>query len=142
MATAWKNSCFILLERSDFHMVVSQSIIVHHALPMHMLTLLSIDGILLLRNVKWSTNFRGLPFYEEIVPSLLKYLNSVLFDFLPTTDIRGQTYKHYQNQQIIIVQPQILAEKNFNIVNFSCLSFRLDISTVFTAQDFSLEIYS
>ena len=34
MATTWKNSCFILSERSDFHMVDNLSVAVH-ALPMH-----------------------------------------------------------------------------------------------------------
>ena len=48
MVTAWKNSHFILSERSDFHMVDYLSIAVH-VLPMCMLTSLSVDEILLLR---------------------------------------------------------------------------------------------
>ena len=43
--------------RSDFYMVVNQSMAVH-ALPMHMLILLSVDEILLPRYMNWSTNFR------------------------------------------------------------------------------------
>ena len=43
-ATFWKSSSFILSERSDFHMVVNQSIETQ-VLPMHMLTLLSADEI-------------------------------------------------------------------------------------------------
>ena len=66
MTTGWKNSCFIL---SDFHMDVNWSIAVH-ALPMHIWTSLSVDEILLPKNVKWSTNFRGLPFNAEMAPSL------------------------------------------------------------------------
>ena len=61
MATAWKNSCFILLHISDYHMIFNMSIAVH-ALPIHMLTSSSIDEILLPSYVKWSTNFRVLPF--------------------------------------------------------------------------------
>ena len=40
LATAWKTFCFILSERSDFHMV-NNLLIAVHALPMHILTLLS-----------------------------------------------------------------------------------------------------
>ena len=46
--TAWKDSCFLLSGRSDFHMIVNLSIEVH-ALPMHMLTSFSVDEILLQR---------------------------------------------------------------------------------------------
>ena len=56
LATDWKNSYFIQSERPDFHMINKLSIAVH-TLPMHMLTLLR-------RNMKRSTNFRGLPFNE------------------------------------------------------------------------------
>ena len=52
MATAWKNSCFILSERSDFHMVSN--------LSMHILTSFCVDEILLPEYMKWFTNFRGL----------------------------------------------------------------------------------
>ena len=44
--TAWKKSRFILSERSYFHIVINQSITVL-PFPMHMLTLLSVDEILL-----------------------------------------------------------------------------------------------
>ena len=60
-ATAWKNACFILRERSDFHLVNNLFIAVHF-FPMHMLTSLFVDEILLLRYMNWSTNSRGLPF--------------------------------------------------------------------------------
>ena len=40
-----------------------------HALPMRVLTLISVDEILLLRYMNWSTNFRGLPFNGEMTPS-------------------------------------------------------------------------
>ena len=45
-ATAWKKSHFILLEGTDFYMIDSLSITVH-AFVMRMLTLLSVDEILL-----------------------------------------------------------------------------------------------
>ena len=42
-------------------------------LPMYMLTLLSVDEILLLRYMNWFTNLRSLPFNEEMAPSGLKH---------------------------------------------------------------------
>ena len=53
-ATTWVNSHFILSGKSDFNIVVNLSIALH-ASPMHMLTLLSVDKILLL-SMNWSTN--------------------------------------------------------------------------------------
>ena len=44
MATARKNFRFILLEKSEFYVVVNLSISVR-ALPIHMLTSLSVDEI-------------------------------------------------------------------------------------------------
>ena len=48
-------------------MVVNLSIVVD-ALPMYMLTLLSVDEILLPSYINWSTNFRNLPFNEKMAP--------------------------------------------------------------------------
>ena len=56
----WKKSCFILSDKSNFHMIDNLLIAVH-AFPMHMFTLLSVDEIMLMRYVNCSTNFRGLP---------------------------------------------------------------------------------
>ena len=53
-----RNSRFILSERSDFQMIINLSIVVH-AFPVRMLTSLSVDEILLLRYMNWSTNLRG-----------------------------------------------------------------------------------
>ena len=66
MASAWKNFCFILSVRSDFHMVMNLSIAVH-TIPMWILALLSVDEILLLMYIKLSYNFKGL----EMAPSWL-----------------------------------------------------------------------
>ena len=44
-----------------------------HALPMSMLTLHSVDEILLLRYVNGSTNFSGLPF-NKMAPSRVKHM--------------------------------------------------------------------
>ena len=55
---------------SDFHMVNNQSIAVH-AFPMHILTSLSVDEILVPRYINWSTYFRGLPFNMVWVPMVL-----------------------------------------------------------------------
>ena len=46
--------------RSDFHMINNLSLAAH-TFPMHILTLLSVDEILLPRYVNWSTNFKVLP---------------------------------------------------------------------------------
>ena len=59
-AIAWKKSCFILLDRLDFYMIDSLSI-VFHGFAKHMLTSLSVNEILLLWYVNRSTNLRGLP---------------------------------------------------------------------------------
>ena len=53
LATAWKSSCFILLEISNFYVVDNLSIVVH-ALPLCIFTLLSLDEILLPRYINWS----------------------------------------------------------------------------------------
>ena len=56
--TSWKNSCFISSRRSDFHMP--------------MLTLLSVDEILLPKYVKSSTDFKVLSF-NIMISSCLKH---------------------------------------------------------------------
>ena len=60
-----ENSCFISLDKSHFHMVINLLIAVL-VLHMHILTPISADKILQLRYINWSTNFRGLPFNEEM----------------------------------------------------------------------------
>ena len=55
--TPWKKSHFILSDRSDFSMLTS----------------LSVDEMLLPRYVNLSTNFRGLLFKVEMLPSHLKH---------------------------------------------------------------------
>ena len=67
-STAWINSLFVLSEKSDFHMVDNLLIAVH-ASPMRMLISLSVDKLLLMRYMIWTTNFKALPYKEEIVPS-------------------------------------------------------------------------
>ena len=67
MTTVWKNTHFILSERSGFHRVDNLSIAVH-ILPMHMSTF-SVDEILLPKYMNWSTNFSSFPFHEEMTPS-------------------------------------------------------------------------
>ena len=73
-AIASKKSCFILSDRSDFHMIDNQSIVVY-IFAQYMLTSLSIDKILLPRYVNLSTNFRGLLLKVEMAPSCLKQMN-------------------------------------------------------------------
>ena len=57
--TAWKESCFILSDRSDSHLIDNHSIAVH-AFFIRMLTSNSVDEILLQRYMDWSINFQRL----------------------------------------------------------------------------------
>ena len=59
-----------LSERSDFHMIVNQSVAVY-ALLMRMLTLLSVNGIFRLRFLKWSSNFRGFPLSSILMTMMM-----------------------------------------------------------------------
>ena len=63
--TFWK--CFILLDRSDFHMTENLSIAVH-AFASHVLISFSVDEMLLLWLMNLSTSFRESPFTVEISP--------------------------------------------------------------------------
>ena len=78
--TAWNKSCFILPDRSDFHMIDNLPI-AFHVFARHMLPSLSVDEILLPSYVNWCTNFRGLSLTLKMVPFCLKHMNSVLFAF-------------------------------------------------------------
>ena len=73
MATAWEDSTFILLELTDLYMIDNLSVAVH-GFPMCILTLLSVDKILLPRYVNWSINFRGLPSDVGLASFCLKIL--------------------------------------------------------------------
>ena len=77
-AAAWKKSRFILSDWSDFHRIVSLSIVVH-AFARCILTSLLTDEILLPRYVNLSSNFREPPFWIEMAPSWLKHIYSVFF---------------------------------------------------------------
>ena len=52
-------------------MVINPSI-TEHVLPIHVLTSFSVDEILLMSYMNWSTNFRGLPFNEGMASQLVK----------------------------------------------------------------------
>ena len=71
-AIAWRKYRFILSDRSDFQRINNLSI-EFHADTIRMFTSLSVDEMLLLRYVNWSTNFRGWPLRVDIY--------SVLFEF-------------------------------------------------------------
>ena len=77
--TSWKNSCFILPERSDCDMIDNLLMAVH-TFPMCMLTLLFVDEMMLPKYVNWSTNFRGIPFTGTI---LIK-THELYFTWVPT----------------------------------------------------------
>ena len=62
-----KKSHFILLERSDFHMIESLIVVVH-SFTRCILTSLSVDETLLLRYVNLPTNFRRRPFTMACTP--------------------------------------------------------------------------
>ena len=68
--SAWKKLRFILLDRSDFHMIDNLSIAV-----------LSVDETLLPRYVNLSTNFSDPPFRVIISTPWLKHMYSVLSAF-------------------------------------------------------------
>ena len=77
-ATACMKACFVLLERSDFRMIDNLSIAIYN-FCMCMLTSLSVDGILLPRYAKLSSNFSVQPFNVVMAPFHLKLTWSVLF---------------------------------------------------------------
>ena len=77
---ARKKSCFISLNRSDFH-VIDNLFIAVKASTWCMLTSLSVDEMLLSRYVNWFTNIRGLPLRVEIAPPCTKLMKSVLLAF-------------------------------------------------------------
>ena len=64
MAAIWKNSCFISSERLDFYMV-NHLLIAVYVYPMTLKSL-SVDEILILKYMKWSTKFRGLSFVLSV----------------------------------------------------------------------------
>ena len=76
ITSAWKNSHF-----REITFPYDLAIVVY-AFLMQMLTLLSLDEILLPSYVKYSTNFRGLSFNVEMAPICLKHKNSLLFQFI------------------------------------------------------------
>ena len=78
--TTWKKSCFILTERSDFHLIDYLSIAVH-PFAMLMMISLSVDEMFLPRYMNWSTNFRDLSLKGEMIAFWLKHMNSVLSAF-------------------------------------------------------------
>ena len=61
----------LFYQRTHFYIIDRLSIAVH-TFFMCMLTFLFVDEILLPRSVKWSTNFRSLPFNIEMASSCLK----------------------------------------------------------------------
>ena len=74
IATAWKKYSFILLDRSDFHIINNLSI-AFHAFGW----CISVDEMLLLKYVNWFTHFRSLPLPVEMafyLKYILFYLNS------------------------------------------------------------------
>ena len=76
-ATVWKKSRFILLDKSDFYIIYNLSIACN-TFARIILTSLSVEEILLLMYMNWSTNFRVLPLRVEMALSYLKHMYSVL----------------------------------------------------------------
>ena len=73
---AWKKLRFILLDRSDFHLI-NDPLIAVHAYASRILMSFSVDETLLSRYVNLSTDFRELPFSVEMSPFRLKHMHSV-----------------------------------------------------------------
>ena len=80
--TAWKKSCFILVEIKIFF--VHKPSITLHDFPMHMLTSLFIDEILLPSYVNLFINFRGFSFREKMISSLNKHELSFIYIHIET----------------------------------------------------------
>ena len=73
IAKAWKKSCFISSDRSDFHMF-DYLLIAVYTFTRYILTSLSVDETRLLRYVNLSNNFIGPPRRMGIAPSHLKHM--------------------------------------------------------------------
>ena len=81
IATAWRNFCFILSERLNFHIRNNLSIVVHAFYECMLISLL-VDGILLPRYTKWSTNFEGLSLNVKMQQSCLKDMNFFIWVYI------------------------------------------------------------
>ena len=68
MTIVWKKLRFIILGKSDFHMIDNKLIVVY-AFASCILMSFSVDEMLLLRYVNFSTHFREPPFSVEMSPS-------------------------------------------------------------------------
>ena len=111
MVTTWKKSTFVLLERSDFHMVVNLSIAY---CAMCILIWLSVNKILLPKHMNWSVNFGGLSFNEEIAPSWLRLMN---LGFIWVHIISKIFYTRYSKSlQVSRTLLNILADFNSTVV--------------------------
>ena len=73
-----RNPVSILSDRSDFHMIDNQSIIVLR-FTRHILKSLSVNEILLPSYVNLSTNSRSLTLQSEMAPSRVKHMYSFIY---------------------------------------------------------------
>ena len=74
---AWKKElCFILSDRSDFH-ITDSLLIIPHAFASHVLMSFSADETLLLRKVNLSISLREPPFSVGVLPLWLKHMYSL-----------------------------------------------------------------
>ena len=80
-ATAWKKYHFVLLVKSDFHMINDLSNAVH-AFAINILTSLSVVETLLPMYLNLSINYRGSSLMVEMASSRLRLMCSFLFVFL------------------------------------------------------------
>ena len=72
----WRIHILFYLCQISIWLISYQKVV--HFLPLRMLILQNDIGILQLTYINWSTDFRGLPFNEEMVSSYLKHKNSFL----------------------------------------------------------------
>ena len=94
IASMWKKSGIILLDRLDLHMIDNRSIAVH-TLSRRIFTSLSIDETLLCEYVNSTTYFRCSSLRVKMA-SRLKHINSV-------DGILRQTSMHYQYHDILFL---------------------------------------
>ena len=146
--TAWKKSHFILLEISDFYMVDNLSIAVY-AFPISMLTLLSVDEILLARYMSWLVGwilwhinlcrlFNAKSIFIQIISSISN--NSVQHEYT------AQLSKTFLFQTIQFIQTVLIQLIQFSISTFVYTQLNvkavLYITIQFSVSQFSISRFS
>ena len=97
--TDWKIFCFIFSDQSDFHMVDNLSTS-FHTFDRRLFMLLSVDEILLMKYVKWSTNFNGLSLRWESYKNASYYFERIEEEHLVKQQMYSQLLHISQTIQL------------------------------------------